>query len=333
MIPFPGSLPAGPTLVVGGYGYRNAGDEAILRGLLELIGRQGVTVVSRAPAETSATHGVRSIGLAEALLAVRTHRGIVIGGGGLFGRDMGGLGRLLPVAGLAAAAVGREVALIGIGVDRQMPRTTARLLARLGARAVSVTVRDEASRVVLAELGVDARVAPDLSTLVPSAGRAAGLRHLRALGLDPGRRPVIGLALTEVDGELGGRVRDAIVRVVDARPDLDFCLVPMSRHPFVAGHNDVLFARSLVRERLRLQILAVPDDPSQLLGVFEAFAAAVCMRYHSLLFAERAGIPILPIAYAEKCQHWLAERGLGSLAPESGPLIAGLDAVLAKVSA
>lgn len=91
MIPFPGPMPAGPTLVVGGYGYRNAGDEAILGGLLRLIGRGEVTVVSRAPAETAATHGVRSIGLSEAPLAVRAHRGIVIGGGGLFGRDMGGL--------------------------------------------------------------------------------------------------------------------------------------------------------------------------------------------------------------------------------------------------
>ena len=333
MIPFPGPLPAGPTLIVGGYGYRNAGDEAILGGLLQLLGRDDVTVVSRAPAETAATHGVRSIGLPEAPLAVRTHRAIVIGGGGLFGRDMGKLGRLLPLAGLAATAVGREVALIGIGVDREMPRTTALLIARLGARAVSVTVRDEASRVVLAEIGVEARVAPDLSTLVPSAGRAAGGRQLRSLGLDPGRRPVIGLALTAVDAELGGRVREAIKRVVDVRPDLDFCLVPMSRHPFVAGHNDALFAASLVRERPRLRILAVPDDPSQLLGIFEAFAAAVCMRYHSLLFAERAGIPILPVAYAEKCDHWLAERGLGSLAPEAGPLIAGLDALLAESSA
>jgi polysaccharide pyruvyl transferase WcaK-like protein len=50
-------LPAKPLLIVGGYGYRNAGDEAILAGLLEVTGRDGVTVVSRSPAETAASHG------------------------------------------------------------------------------------------------------------------------------------------------------------------------------------------------------------------------------------------------------------------------------------
>ena len=333
MIPFPATPPAKPTLIVGGYGYRNAGDEAILGGLLQVLGRDHVTVVSRAPAETAATHGVRSVGFGGAPRAMLGHRGLVIGGGGLFGRDMGGLGRLLPLAGLAATVAGREVALLGIGVDRAMPRATALLLTRLAARASSVTVRDEASRMVLADLGAAGRVAPDLSSLVPSAGRAAGARHLRAVGLDPSRRPVVGLALTGVEPILAARVREAIVLAADALPNVDFCLVPMSRHPFVATHNDELLARSVASERPRVRILVPPDDTRQLLGVFEAFAAAVCMRYHSLLFAERAGIPILPIAYADKCRQWLAERAMASLDPSASTLIDGLAAVLAEASA
>jgi hypothetical protein len=44
------------------------------------------------------------------------------------------------------------------------------------------------------------------------------------------------------------------------------------------------------------------------------------MRYHSLLFAERAGIAVLPIPYAPKCDRWLAERGLVPLAPTAEAL-------------
>ena len=47
--------------MVGAYGYRNVGDEAILAGLLTTLGGRRVTVVSRSPAETSALHGVPAI--------------------------------------------------------------------------------------------------------------------------------------------------------------------------------------------------------------------------------------------------------------------------------
>ncbi len=50
-----------PVLVVGGYGYRNVGDEAILASLLRALEGRRVTVVSRLPAETTAMHGVRAV--------------------------------------------------------------------------------------------------------------------------------------------------------------------------------------------------------------------------------------------------------------------------------
>ena len=322
-----------PTLVVGGYGYRNAGDEAMLTGLLDMLGRDGTSVVSRAPAETTAQHGVRAVSVGGAPAAMVRHRSLVIGGGGLFGRDMGALGRLLPVAGILAAASGRPVALAGIGVDDGMPWTSRRLLAKLGERSRSVVVRDEESRRVLAELGVTASVEPDLSSLVPSAGSSTGEQQLRSVGLEPARRPVVGLCLTAVNATLVAPMRQAILEVVDARPDLDFCLIPMSRHPFVATHNDEILARGLVVERPRLRVMLPPDDPTMLLGVFEALAAAVCMRYHSLLFAHRAGIPMIGMVYAEKCRHWLSERGLEPVEPTGAALLARLECVAARAAA
>jgi polysaccharide pyruvyl transferase WcaK-like protein len=321
-------LPAKPMLVVGGYGYRNAGDEAILAGLLRLTGHDGVTVVSRAPAETSAIHGVESIPIRAATAAMARHRGLLIGGGGLFGRDMGLLGRLLPLGGLVAATAGRDVALFGIGVDREMPRAVRRLVGLLGRRARSVVVRDVESEAVLAELGIGAVVAPDLSSLVASAGPLVGRRVLEAAGLRPDGRPVVGLAITAVDRALAERVEEAVLASVDALPDVDFALLPMSRHPFVPAHNDALLASRLLAARPRLRLVQPPDDTSALLGVYEAFSAAVCMRYHSLLFAERAGIPIVPIAYAEKGWHWLAERELPSVDPSPEGLAAAVRSAL-----
>ena len=323
MTPIAG-LPTGSCLIVGGYGYRNLGDEAILAGLLRLLGRDDVTVVSRMPADTSARHGVKSVGIRGALPALRRHRNLVIGGGGLFGRDMGRIGRLLPLFGLVAVALGRDVSIVGVGIDATMPRSTAFLLRLLARRASVVVVRDRTSADELARRGIPADVRPDLSTLTPSAGRVAGLRSIRKAGLDPGRRPVVGLALTAVNPAVVEATVSAVTSAVDALPGIDFLLVPMSRHPFVAAHDDEVLARRLMALRPRLRLLAT-DDPSEALGVFEALTVAVCMRYHGLLFAERAGIPIIPIVYAEKCRHWLAERGRKPIELSPSAIVAEIE--------
>lgn len=333
MIPFPSARPAKPTLVIGGYGYRNAGDEAILAGLLQVLGRDELTVVSRMPAETAALHGVRSVSVAGAIRELPRQRSVVIGGGGLFGRDMGLLGRLLPPFGLVSSLAGRDVALIGVGIDEAMPALAARLTYRLARRASTVIVRDATSVEVLAARGIEATLWPDMSTFAPSAGRKAGVAALRASGLDPARRPVVGLCLTAVHAPLVEPVVAAVVGAVDSMPEVDFCLIPMSRHPFVAAHNDELLARRLVGLRPRLRILRGSDDPGIVLGVFEALRGVVAMRFHSLLFAERAGIPIVAIPYAEKCQAWLRDHDMEPAEPTASALVAGLSPLLEARSA
>jgi hypothetical protein len=143
----------------------------------------------------------------------------------------------------------------------------------------------------------------------------------------------VGLFLTGVRSELVAPVVGAVLGAVDALPDVDFCLVPMSRHPFVAAHDDGVLARRLLAERPRFRILVPPDDPAEVIGIFEALTAAVCMRYHSLLFAERAGIPVVPFAYAEKCRHWLAERGLDAVEPSTEAIVRGVRGAIERVAA
>ena len=299
-----------PILVVGGYGYRNVGDEAILAGLLEHIGPgRSVSVVSRMPAETAALHGVRAISLRQAVLGIRSHRSVVIGGGGLFGRDMGAIGRLLPLYGLVASTLGLRVAIHGVGVDDDMRPVAARMLRRLADRAAGLTVRDRRSAEVLAEWGIAADVVPDLSSAVQPAPASVGRELLRQAGLDPDR-PVVGLALTALRPHQAAALEGAVAHSIADLPDVQFCFIPMSQHPFVHPHNDLLLGRRLQEQNPRLAVLEGSLNPEQVLAVFGALPAAVCMRYHSLLFADRMGASIIPLPYAPKCEAWIAERGL-----------------------
>jgi polysaccharide pyruvyl transferase WcaK-like protein len=316
-----------PILIVGGYGYRNVGDEAILAGLLERLAHRRVTVVSRSPAETSPMHGVRSVSIGKALPELLRHRSLIIGGGGLFGRDMGGLGRLLPGFGLLSQAIGRPVALIGVGIDPDQSGPGASLLRILARRAVAVEVRDATSREVLRSWGIDGVVRPDLSSLMPPLGPEIGRSILDAAGVDRSR-PVIGLCLTAVDAALAEALSSAVAPVVDRFPDVEFVFIPMSQHPFVMQHNDVELARSLQSRAPRIRVVEGSHHPAAVRSLFDSLAAAVCMRYHSLLFAHDAGVPIIALPYAAKCRAWLAEHGAPSTEPTVEALTDAVRAVL-----
>lgn len=314
-----------PTLVIGGYGYGNLGDEAMLAGLLTRLDRERVTVVSRNPPRTTAAHGVRSIPIHLAPLALVSHRSVVIGGGSLFGRDMGRIGRMLPAFGAIAGRLGKRVELVGIGLDDVAPtdRSVRRLL-RLSARVV---VRDRRSLDLARRWGIEATLEPDLSAAMPAAHPDAGRDLLRSSGVDL-RRPVVGLCLTAVSPALARDALEAVSAAIDRLAEVEFVCVPMARHPRVPAHDDGVLARRLAVLRPRVRVLDVPDDPATTLSAFGWLDAAVCMRFHSLVFAERSGVPIVPIAYASKCSAWLAERGMTSIAPNAEAVTDAISRVL-----
>ena len=321
-----------PVLVVGGYGYRNVGDEAILAALLGSLEGRRVTVVSRLPAETAGTHRVRAVHPAAAAAELRRHRSVLIGGGGLFGRDMGTMGRFLPAFGMAAATLGKTVALHGVGIDPDLPPLTAAPLRALARRASHVQVRDRASADVLARWGVPSVIGPDLATWLPPAPAAVGAALLRGAGLRL-NHPVVGLCLTALGPGHPGSLSDVVGRVMDERPDLQFCFIPMSQHPFVANHNDLRLAHALQSRWPRLRVLEGTHPPDAVLSAFGHLSAVVGMRYHSLVFAARAGVPLIPIPYADKCDTWLAERSESGIEPSARAISRRIGALLPARSA
>ena len=317
-----------PVLIVGGYGYGNVGDEAILAGLLRRLSGRRITVVTRSPEETARAHGVRAIGIHEAVPALRSHRSVLIGGGGLFGRDMGRIGRLLPAFGLVASALGRTLVVDGVGIDDNLPTPVRIPVRAVLSRSASIVVRDAASARVLDRWGIESVVEPDRSHEMPAANSEAGLRLLRDAGVDVAH-PVIGLCLTSVNPALEPSVSDAVDELIRGRQDVEFCFIPMSRHPSVASHDDRLLATRLRMRHPELRVLDTDVHPSAVLSAFGHLAAAVCMRFHSLLFAERMRVPLVAVPYAPKVTTWLEERGV-PIVPVNG---AAWSAVLASALA
>jgi len=132
--------PAPPdALIIGHYGFKNLGDEAILAGMLSLLrdrfpdGRW--VVASGDPEDTRRSHGVQAVDRADVpavLSEAYRSRMVMVGGGGLLSDQWGFLpehalsrdaadipGYLAPA--LAAAAAGTPVLVWGVGVGLPVP--------------------------------------------------------------------------------------------------------------------------------------------------------------------------------------------------------------------
>jgi polysaccharide pyruvyl transferase WcaK-like protein len=107
------------------------------------------------------------------------------------------------------------------------------------------------------------------------------------------------------------------------------CVIPMSQHPFVAAHNDLLLARRLQAAVPQLRVLEGFHHPSRVLAAFGQLSAVVAMRYHAMLFADRMGVPVIPAPYAPKCRAWVADHGLTPVSLTSDHLA---DAVRSAVN-
>ena len=307
-------------LVLGGYGVRNVGDEAILAGLLNQLGSvRAVTVVSRGPAETTAMHGVRAVSPAGALAALLRCDALLVGGGGMFSSDTGPFGRFIPLFCRLAMLRGIPVALHGVGVYASTPAHLLKSLASLAPRLASFTVRDAASARLLESIGVTAQQIADLSQSMAPAGRSEARAVLTAARLDL-ERPIVGLCPTEINARVAAYIETAVPALCRALPEVQFCVIPISQHQTNPRHDDAAFGHRLQESTPSLKVLEGVYHPAVVLAVFGELSAAVCVRYHSHLFAERAGVPVISIPYSEKCYGWLEETGVTGIDCEGDSL-------------
>lgn len=330
---------AGLTIgVLGSYGGRNLGDEAILTGILADLREQEpnarIVVFSRDPAHTQLAHPHveavpwEGVSRADSALMLEQLDLLILGGGGiLYDREARRYLRVVRVAqerGLPVLTYAVGVGPLTDGVDSGMVRETL-------AGAAEVTVRDQESRVVLEEAGL-------LSPITVTADPAFLLQPeefpeqlLREEGVPSGKR-LVGMSVREpgraaerldVDGyhRLLAQIGDFLVHRIDAY----VVFVPMERDDIRHSHGVMSHMTAADRGR----VLHGDYLPRQVLGLMRHFDIAVGMRLHFLIFAAMVGTPFLPLPYAGKVFD-LAQRlgvpALKGVAREvEGPLLAEVD--------
>jgi polysaccharide pyruvyl transferase CsaB len=324
--------------LLGSYGGLNIGDEAILTSILaslrERLPFAEVVIFSRDAAHTRDAHPVDRV--------VDTRRGIcddvseeiarldvlVFGGGGLL-YDGEATEYLRHVRTAHRNGVPTVAYAIGAG-----PLTTAedrRVVREVLSEMATVTVRDEDSKRVLQEAGIDrpVQVVADPAFLLTPVDFPADA--LCSEGVDPAGRLIAmsvrepGPAAPNLHGDSYHSTLAAVADFAVDRYGGTVVFIPMERADVCQSHAVV--ARMVAAERAR--VLHGSYGPREVLGLMQHVDLAVGMRLHFLIFAAITGVPCLPLPYAGKVAE--LARSLGIPTPNSldrdavGPLLSTMD--------
>ncbi|MCX6463569.1 MAG: polysaccharide pyruvyl transferase family protein [Pseudonocardiales bacterium] len=324
--------------LLGSYGGLNTGDEAILTSILgsvrEAVPFAQVVVFSRDPAHTRDAHPAdrvvdarrgRCDAVTEAIAGLDV---LVLGGGGLLydGEATEYLRHVRTAHRNGVPTVGYA---LGVG-----PLTTAEdrgAVREVVSAMTRVTVRDEGSKRVLEEVGVDRaiEVAADPALLLRAdpVPNDALVRN----GLDTTGRLIAvsvrepGRAAPHLGVETYHGTLAAVADFAVHRYGGQVVFVPMERGDVRESH--AVLARMTAPDRAR--VLHGTYGPREVLGLMQHMDVAVGMRLHFLIFAALAGVPFLPLPYAGKVADFA--RTLGIDTPASlerdavGTLLASVD--------
>lgn len=286
--------------IIGNYGATNIGDEAILSAILGAYPAHEFTVFSAAPGvaaeqfkATSAPLfplGFRSFfryGFWGSIKALRKVEAVILGGGGLFQDDRLYASFLWAWQCAWVKWLKKPLFVYAIGVGPLKTRLGRALTRWALKHADVITVRDEASRKLLQEIGLtegEIHVTADpaflLKPLHKTAERSKGLYliSLRPWGDDQRLLKTMTEWLLELKEKKHAR----------------FQFVSMQQ---IREHDQGIL--NTLAERVSGEVVA-PADFQELLALTQRAEFAIGMRFHFLIGALLTETPVIPISYSPK---------------------------------
>lgn len=306
-----------PRLLLSGYyGFRNAGDEAILAAMLEMFAAAGdlePVVLSGDPAQTERDYGVVAVPRSNlsAIRAALAQSDVLVSGGGGLLQDATSVRSNLYYLGIIRLAkrLGKPVMAYAQSIGPLHRRVT-KWLVRRGLRDVDlITVRDARSREQLAALGFDPAAihvtADPVFALTPApAERAAEILAAENIPRD---RPLIGVSIRRTRGDEA--VLAAVSHALDqqlAELDANAVFLPM-QPPADADFSHACRAR--MRQAHRAFVVEgnyLPHERMALVGQVDLLLA---VRLHALIFAVAQQVPFVGLSYDPKIDGLLESLG------------------------
>ncbi len=297
-----------PRFVVSGYfGCGNAGDEAVLAGLLSALretSRQSeTTVLSQNPRASEVLHGVRSVHRMkwQAVKGALQDNDALISGGGSLLQDTTSLKSLLYYLLIMRAArfFNKPVMMCAQGIGPLNLPISKKLVAASARRCNAITVRDTASAKLLQSLGVNhpvVEVTADLAFALDGAPEAA-LNVVKTLERLAPLEGSIVVALRPWGDSANRTQYKALVTSLLGRVQQHVVLLPM-QHPADLELAMDIYAATAAHPRC--SVLTQPYGPTLLISLLQRANIVVAMRLHALILGVAAGVPPVALSYDPK---------------------------------
>lgn len=289
-------------LVSGWVGAANVGDELIFRSLAGKLHSRGVRVqvMSTDPQATRRLHGVEAVGWYDApgvVRAIAQSDGVILGPGGLLQDETSIWNLPAHLHRIFIAKMARTPVLgLGLGVG-PLDSRLGRQLVRVALGSTPITVRDEESAALAAEVGLgsvtvtaDVAYGLPIPTVEPSDRIVASFRPFSGGGgIVPARRSDLRSLSTNEHVLAAARALDELslrtslqVHLLSFEPERD------------ARHHD------LIAEAMTAPVTTAVATVDSVFKDVARSRLVVAMRYHAVVSAIMAARPTVVVAYSPK---------------------------------
>lgn len=302
-------------VVSGYYGFKNAGDEAMLAAMIEVLSdldpKVNITVISANPRDTKHRHGVDSVywlNYVEIAGALKKSDLLISGGGSLLqnvtsGRSLYYYMSIL----LMAKRLGTPVMLYAQGIGPICGGVARKAMHYVVNKADLITVRDAGSLGELEQLGVNCpqvHLTADPVLAIHPVDRQIGREILQRHGLS-GAKPLVGISVRE--WREWEHYKSALAQAAD-RIRLEFdarvVFLPMQFPEDVAAAEKISG-----RMEHPATVLNAEYTTSELLSIVGNLDLLIGIRLHALIFAGVMGVPMIGMSYDPKVDRFLSSIG------------------------
>ena len=303
-------------LICGAYGRENAGDDAILRSIIqemrEIDPYMPITVLSRRPMRTKLTYRVDAVHTFHYLrwAGKMRHTRLYISGGGSLVQDVTSRRSLWYYLYNMKSAKkrGNKVMMYGCGIGPVIRKGHRRLSAKTMNRFVdAITLREPDSLRELESMGVKGpavRLSADPAlTLAPAEPEQVDSLMLSHGVPTEGR--YICFALRSWPG-FEGRMEAVRKAAAWAYERLGLTPVFLAVEKF---HDPEVIQRAAQGLNVPHYLVTKPEDPAAIAGLLRRMEVVVSMRLHALIFAAGQGVPLVGLVYDPKVSAFLKYIG------------------------
>lgn len=303
-------------MISGYYGFRNSGDESILRAMVDSLRRERpnmrILVLSRNPKETRRVYGTEAINRFNflKLLHLLRRTKLLISGGGSLIQDVTSNQSLIYYLSIIKAAKkrGAKVMLYANGIGPVNNLKNYKMVSKALNQVDLITLREESSLEELHRLGVTqppAVVTADPAFVIPCASEEHIAEVMRRVGLPEGKKYfcIAVRPWSKLDKNFD-RILAELTEYVTQKYDLMPVFIPMQP----------LYDKEISNRILRkckgggLMFKDVYSS-SILLGVTKGAEFILAMRLHTLIYAAGAGTPVIGLAYDPKVNAMMEYMG------------------------